>query len=102
MARILCLNAADRNMNASANKPISAAELESLLQARESGALLVPARILRRVLKQARVLTVFGQRVTRYTCVMDRETLLRLADRDELGLPAGRSLPARLILFAHP
>jgi hypothetical protein len=79
------------------------AELESLLTQTDPGALLVPPRILRRVIKKDRGLGGLGLQVPhRKSYVIDRESLFQIADRSELGLAIQRSLPDHLILLPRP
>src|SRR5262245_52362624 len=82
---------------------LGAAELQRLLSAADPAALLVPPKLLRRVIKQDRHITGVGLQVPhRKTYVIGRDALLAIAERDELGLAAGRELPAELILLACP
>jgi hypothetical protein len=82
---------------------LSPAELERLLVQVEPAAVLVPPRILRRVIKKASGLGGLGLQVPhRKSYVIGREALLAIADRHELGLPADRLLPETLLLFPQP
>lgn len=82
---------------------LTVAELEQILHQAEPAALLVPPRILRRVIKQDRHLGGLGLQVPhRKSYTLDRDALLRLADRSELGLAADRELPAVVLLFPLP
>ncbi|HEX3872124.1 MAG TPA: hypothetical protein VHV77_16885, partial [Pirellulales bacterium] len=82
---------------------VSIAELDRALREAEPAALLVPGRILRRVIKQDRRVPGAGLRVPhRKTYVVDRERLLALADRDELYLEYGRELPRDVLLIVRP
>ena len=79
------------------------AELQQILRRTEPAALLVPPRILRRVIKRDCGLTGPGLQVPhRKSYVIDRERLLLFADPDELGMEAGRDLPPTLLLFPRP
>src|SRR5579862_1502844 len=82
---------------------IDLSELERLLKAAEPTALLVPARVLRRVIKQDRGLGGIGLLVPhRKSYVIAREAMLAIADRDELGIAPNYVLPAKLILLVRP
>jgi hypothetical protein len=84
-------------------EPITAEELQRRLRAREPGALLVPPRILRRVIKRDRGLGGIGLQVPhRDSYVIDRDRALGIADRDELGCPTDLALPDTLVLLARP
>jgi hypothetical protein len=64
---------------------ISVAELERLLTAADPAVLLIPPRILRRVIRRDAGLPGFGLRVPhRKSYLIDRDKLLRIADRREL------------------
>jgi hypothetical protein len=90
-------------MEASTVWGVSVGELEQALRAVDRAALLVPARIVRRVIKQDREILGPGLRVPhRKTYVISRERLLSIVDRDELGLEATSELPDQLILLARP
>jgi hypothetical protein len=79
------------------------AELEVVLQSADPAALLVPNRILRRVIKRDRKPAVFGLQVPhRKSHVIARDRLLRFVDRDEIGLPADADLPPVLFLIGRP
>jgi hypothetical protein len=76
------------------------AALEAILGRADPAAVLVPARILRRVIKRVRSITGPGLQVPHRKCiVIGRDALLRIASRDELGVPAERDLPATLLLL---
>ncbi len=82
---------------------LTVADLERIVSQTEPAALLVAPRILRRVIKKDRGLTGPGLQVPhRKSYVIDRERLLRIADRDELGVESGRDLPPTLLLFPRP
>src|SRR5437868_5324061 len=78
-------------------------DLEAILVRTDPAVLLVRPRILRRVIKQYRGLSGLGLKVPHYkTCVIGRDELLRFADREQLGIPAGRELPETVILMTQP
>jgi hypothetical protein len=82
---------------------LSASALEQAVADAEPAALLVPSRILRRVIKQHSHLTGIGLRVPhRKVYVLHREALLAMVARSELDIPADRVLPDRLILVQRP
>jgi hypothetical protein len=90
-------------MSVTAPAFLSVAELERILSRTDPAALLVPPRILRRVIKKDRGLTGLGLQVPhRKSYVLDRERLLRIADREELGILPNRDLPPTLLLFPRP
>src|SRR5947209_8611243 len=79
------------------------AEFEAIVARTDPSALLVPPRILRRVIKQDRGLGGLGLQVPhRKTYVLGREALLRYATPDELGLGLDRTLPDTVILIPRP
>lgn len=68
------------------------------MQAREPRALIVPVRVLRRVVKRHRRLGGFGFRVPHQQCwVIDRSDLLTLVDAADL--PAAETLPETIFLL---
>ncbi len=78
-------------------------DLEQRLRGVEPGALLVPTRILRRVIKHDRDLSGPGLQVPhRKSYVIGRDALLAVATRAELGVDADRLLPDVLILLPEP
>src|SRR5262245_58277756 len=82
---------------------IGAAEVQELLTDADPAALLVPPRLLRRVIKQDRNIGGVGLQVPhRKTYTIGREQLLTIAERGELGVSEDRSLPERVILLACP
>src|SRR5437660_10612567 len=86
-----------------ANAHIELAELKRLLEAADPGAMLVPPRILRRIIKHHRHLPVIGLQVPhRKTYVVDRETLFTIADPAELELEPNRQLPQTVVLISSP
>ena len=73
------------------------------MQAADSGAVLAPPRILRRIIKYDRKLTGLGLEVPhRKSFTIGREALLAIAGRRELGLDANRQLPETVLLIARP
>src|SRR5437764_12107992 len=82
---------------------LSAADFEQVLTRTDPSVLLVPPRILRRVIKRDRELTGPGLQVPhRKGYVIGRDALLRIADPGELGLAPDRALPDTLILLQQP
>src|SRR5262249_23285247 len=91
------------SMTATAAPDLTVADLERALTRAEPAALLVPPRILRRVIKKDRGLGGPGLQVPhRQGYVIGREALLRIADLDDLGVAPDRELPATLLLFPRP
>lgn len=85
------------------NLYLNPSELDLLLRTADRAALLIPPRLLRRVIKHDCKLTSIGLQVPHHkSYVIDRESLLKLADRDELGLEADRELEPTLLLIARP
>jgi len=81
----------------------SLADLQRVVRATDPAALLVRPRILRRVIKEHRRLGGFALKVPhRKSYVIDRQPLLEIVERAELGLEAGDDLPQRVILLAQP
>ncbi len=79
------------------------ADLEQALTKADPAILLVPSRILRRVIKQDRGLGGLGLRVPhRKSYILDRAALLAAASREELGLPPECDLPDTVILLPRP
>ncbi len=79
------------------------AGLQAVLIRADPAAVLVPPRILRRVIKRARWLGGPGLQVPhRNSLVIGREALLGIAGRSELRLPADPELPATVLLLAEP
>src|ERR1700752_1947967 len=82
---------------------LGVSELDRLLQAADPCALLVPPRLLRRVIKRDR--RVIGPALLvphRKGYAIGREVLLKLAGRDELGIPPNCELPEEFLLIAKP
>src|SRR5262249_23473475 len=83
--------------------PLDLAELEAILKAADPAALLVPRRILRRVIKQDRKLAGPGLQVPhRKSYVIDRDCLLQIADRYEVGVATDSELPPTVLLMPRP
>src|SRR5262245_59836231 len=82
---------------------LPADELQRRLRQVEPSALLVPARILRRVIKIHKGLGGLGLAVPhRKSYILDRETLLRIASPADLRLSPEETLPATVLLFPRP
>lgn len=78
-------------------------EVERQLRERDSGAFFVLPRVVRRVLQnELNITTNVLPPPHRKTCVVERDQLLWLVARDELGVEADTALPQRLILIARP
>jgi hypothetical protein len=78
-------------------------QMARAVRAADPAALLVLPRILRRVIKQHRDLGGFAYRVPhRKSYVIDRDTLLKIADHWELDIGEHEVLPERVILIARP
>src|SRR5260370_31309471 len=79
------------------------ADLEPVLLRADPSCLLVPPRILRRVIKKDRGLSGFGLQVPHYkSYVIARDALLAIADRSELEIGPDRTLPDTVLLFPRP
>ncbi|MHB1422388.1 MAG: hypothetical protein ACYC3I_04165 [Gemmataceae bacterium] len=79
------------------------AELQQAVRAADPSAVLVSSSILDRVIKgQNQLSNLFGQVPHRKTYVVDRSTLYRYVDQDELELEPDRLLPNTVILLARP
>src|SRR5438132_991455 len=90
-------------MSAGGEPPLDLAELRGLLCAADPGALLVPPRFLRRVIKHDRRLTILGLQVPhRKSYWISRDALWAVTSRSDLGLDAERDLPPVLLLIAGP
>jgi len=75
---------------------LSFSELENAIRSREAAVRLVLPRILRRVILQHNGLSAWGFKVPhRKSYLIDREPLLEIVDREELGLGPGDPLPRR-------
>jgi hypothetical protein len=83
--------------------PLTVAELEGMLRAANPGAVLLPPRRLRRVIKEDRNLGGLGLQVPhRHSYTIGRDRLLGFVPRDELGVPPEPHLPATLLLLPRP
>jgi hypothetical protein len=79
------------------------AELQQALRAADPAAVLVPPRLLKRLIQEQNQLsTLFGQVPHRHSYVIDRPTLYRYVDPDELELEPDRLPPSTVILLARP
>jgi hypothetical protein len=79
------------------------AELQQALRAADPAAVLVSPRVLERLIQgQNQLSTLFGQVPHRQSYVIDRPTLYRYVDPDELELEPDRLLPSTVILLARP
>src|SRR4051812_11813716 len=86
-----------------ADPPLDPAELADLLRGADPAALLVPPRLLRRIIKRDRQLTGLGLQVPhRKSYVIGRDALLELVNRSDLAIDADRELPATMLLMARP
>lgn len=82
---------------------VSSDELESAIASVDSTAIFLPARILRRAIKQDRGLPDPGLSVPhRKSYVIGRDRLLQIVDRSELGISEQIELPETLILLPRP
>lgn len=82
---------------------VTNAELEAAVAAVDASAFLVPARIVRRVLRHDRSLTESGLRLPhRKTYFISRESLLACVEPEELGLDSAEKIPPTAILLARP
>jgi hypothetical protein len=78
-------------------------ELQRLLREVDPRVILVPPRLLRRVIRRDRQLAGLSLVVPhRKTYVIASEALFRLVDRIDLGLPPGHELPEQVILLGRP
>jgi hypothetical protein len=83
--------------------PLTVAELERLLRVTNAGAVLLPPRRLRRIIKEDRDLGGLGLQVPhRRSYTISRDRLLRLVPRDELGFAPEQHVPATLLLLERP
>src|SRR6516165_30306 len=83
--------------------PLTASELTGLLRAANPGAILLPPRRLRRVIKEDRSISGLGLQVPHQrSYTISRERLLRLMKREELGFAPDHHLPATLLLLTQP
>src|ERR1700687_2348587 len=78
-------------------------ELQRLLTSVDPSALLVPPRLLPRVIKQHRQVGGLGLLVPHRKCyVIERNALLQYVSRGELGLAATAKLPEIVLLLVQP
>lgn len=83
--------------------PVDVGRLEAALKAAERKALLLPSRLLGRIIKSHRGLGVAGWRIPHgKSYVIDRDALLQIVDPNELGLTAATDLPRMLMLLVRP
>lgn len=88
-------------MNVAPTGPLTSADLLPAVQQADPSALLVPLRVLRRVIRQDR--RIGGLRVPhRRLYLIDREKLLAIASPAELGLPPGAEPPPEPLLLPYP
>ena len=86
-----------------ATPPLTIPELERLLRAANPGVILLPPRLLRRVIKEDRDIGGLGLQVPHgWAYTIGRERLLHLVPREALGLEAEHHLPATVLLLARP
>ncbi len=79
------------------------AELQQAVRAADPAAVLVSPRVLERLIQgQNQLSNLFGQVPHRKCYVVDRTTLYRYVDQDELDLEPDRLLPSTVILLARP
>lgn len=78
-------------------------DVERQFRERDSGAFFVLPRVVRRVLQnELNISTNWLPPPHRKSCVVERDQLLWLVARDELGVDEDAALPQRLILIARP
>lgn len=78
-------------------------DVERQLRERDSGAFFVLPRVVRRVLQnELNITTNWLPPPHRKSCVVERDQLLWLVARDELGVEPDAVLPQRMILIARP
>ena len=78
-------------------------DVERQFRDRDSGAFFVLPRVVRRVLQnELNITTNWLPPPHRKSCVIERDHLLWLVARDELGVEPDAVLPQRLILIARP
>ena len=83
--------------------PFEVADLVRMIKGVDPTALLVPARVLRRVIKHDYHVGGMGLLVPhRKSCIIARDSLLQIAERDELGVGRDEELPINVILLACP
>jgi len=90
-------------MSLATDARITRSELTRLVRAADPSALLVPMRIMRRVIKHDQQIEGLILNIPhRKTYLIDRDALLRLVDRDELYLEPNEPLPPRILLVQRP
>ncbi len=83
--------------------PLSVIDLDRRLRAVDPAVLLVPPRLLRRVIKHDRKLPGIGLQVPHRKCyVIGREALLAIVDRDDVGVGSDSDLPPTVVLLPRP
>src|SRR5436190_425736 len=89
MAPAAARNETSLSMNERREAPLTLDELQARLRNVELATRLVPSRLIRRIIKHDRQVPGLGLLVPhRKSYVIARERLLRIVDRDELGLNA--------------
>jgi hypothetical protein len=79
------------------------AELQQALRTADAAAVLVAPRVLTRLIQaQNQLSSFFGKTPHRKSYVVDRQTLYRYVDLDDLDLEPDRLLPSTVILLARP
>jgi hypothetical protein len=87
---------------AAATKSLDRGELAAVVRRADPAAVLVPPRILRRVIKQARSVGGIGLQIPHRKClVIGRKALLGIAGRSEIGIAADCELPETVLLLAE-
>jgi hypothetical protein len=90
-------------MSATHGAPGQLVELERALSLADPAVLLLPPRVLRRVIKSHRRIAGLGLQVPHRRCyVIDRTALFQIVEPQELGLRDGQEPPSTLLLIARP
>ena len=90
-------------MVADVERALTTSELAKIVRGVDPAAFVVPGRIVRRAIKHDRGLPTLIFRVPhRLAFTIGGESVLRVVDRDELGLGAGEAPPETVILIAEP
>ncbi|HWC89884.1 MAG TPA: hypothetical protein VG433_09520, partial [Pirellulales bacterium] len=90
-------------IDAPETRRLTLVQLEQAIHAAEPAALLVPSRILRRVIKHAAGISGLGLRVPhRKTYILSRQDLLSIVEPDELDLVGQVVLAETVILLSRP